>query len=86
MRGIRGGGGSGKLHKCFSTPMLRLIRIMESTCHSLSEVTCSSEESTARTRVARGKSLKACAAKAVGWTLEKSKDVPMQDDHINKMS
>ena len=60
--------------------------LMESTSHGLNEVSCTSEESSARTEFARGKSLRACAAKAVGWTLEKSKNAPMQDDHINKMS
>ena len=59
---------------------------MESTHHSLSEVSCTSEESTARTKVARGKSLKACVAKVVGWTLEKTKDVSLHEVHTNKMS
>ena len=58
---------------------------MESTSHSINEVPCTSEESTARTKVARGKSLKACVANAVGWTLEKAKDVTMPDVHTNEM-
>ena len=60
--------------------------IMESTSYNLSEVSCTSEESTARTKVVRGKSLKACMAKAVGWTMEKTKDAPVQGGHINEMS
>ena len=56
--------------------------IMESTSYNLSEVSCTSEESTARTRVVRGKSLKACTAKAVGWTLEKATDAHVQEKHI----
>ena len=59
---------------------------MESTCHSLSDVSCTSEESTARTKVTRGKSLKVCVAKAVGWTLERARDVPMHEVHTNEMS
>jgi hypothetical protein len=59
---------------------------MESTSHSLNEVTSTSEESSARTKVSRGRSLRACVAKAVGWTLEKAKDLPIQEDHINKTS
>jgi hypothetical protein len=59
---------------------------MESTCHSLSEVSCISEESTARTRVVRGKSLKACVAKAAGWILEKTNDVTLPEVQANKMT
>ena len=44
---------------------------------SISEVSSTSEESTGRTRFTRGKSLKACVAKAAGWTLEKAKDVTL---------
>ena len=46
---------------------------------STSEVSCSSVESTARTRFTRGISLKACVAKAAGWTLEKYKDVTLPE-------
>ena len=60
--------------------------IMESTSYNLSEVSCTSEKSTARTIVVRGKSLKACMAKAVGWTLDKAKDAPVQVRHTNEMS
>ena len=55
---------------------------MESTC----EVSCTSEESTARTRFMRGKSLKACVAKAAGWTLEKAKNVTLPEIKDNKMT
>jgi hypothetical protein len=56
--------------------------LMQSTC----EVSYTSEESTARTRVIRGKSLKACVAKAVEWTLEKAKDVTLPEVKANKMT
>ena len=46
---------------------------------STSEGSCNSVESTARTRFTRGKSLKACVAKAAGWTLEKAKDVTLPE-------
>jgi hypothetical protein len=59
---------------------------MEPTSHSFNEVTSNSEESTARTKVSRGKSLKACVAKAAGWTLEKANESLIQEDHNNKTS
>ena len=59
---------------------------MESTNDGLSEVSCTSEESTARTRFIRGKSLKACVAKAARWTLEKAKDVTLPEIEDNKMT
>ena len=57
---------------------------MEPTSHGFDEVTSTSQESSAKTKVSRGKSLKACVAKVVEWTLEKAKDSPTQEDHINK--
>ena len=48
---------------------------MESKC----EGSCNSVDSTARMRFTRGKSLKACVAKAAGWTLEKAKDVTLPE-------
>ena len=42
---------------------------------STSESSSSSVVSTARTQFRRGISLRACVAKAAGWTLEKYKDV-----------
>ncbi len=48
------------------------------------EVSCTSEESTVRTRFMRGKSLRACVAKAAGWTLEKAKDVTLPEIKDNK--
>ena len=59
----------------------KLSPIMEIT----SKVSYTSEESTAKTRVVRGKSLKACVAKAAGWTLEKAKDVTLPKIRENKM-
>ena len=85
MRDLRRRGHT-KFYKCFSTLVLKLMCLMESICHNLSEVSCTSEESTARTKVTRGKSLKACVAKAEGWTLEKAKDVPMHEGYTNKRS
>ena len=55
---------------------------MESTC----EVSCNSVESTIRTQFTRGKSLKACVAKAAGWTLEKAKDVTLPEITEYKMT
>ena len=55
---------------------------MEPTC----EASCTSEESTARTRFARGKSLKVCVAKAAGWTLEKAKGITLPEVKVNKMT
>ena len=51
-----------------------------------SEVSCSSNESTARTRFMRGKSLKACVAKAAGWTLMKAKDITLPEVKEYKMT
>ena len=59
---------------------------MESIHHNFNEESCTSEESTARTRFTRGKSLKACVAKAAGWTLEKAKDVTLPEIKDNKMT
>ena len=53
---------------------------------STNEGSCNNEVSTARTRFARGKSLKACMAKAAGWTLEKAKDVTMVEIKEYKMT
>ena len=53
---------------------------------STSADSCNSEVSTARTRFTRGKSLKACVAKAAGWTLEKAKDVTLPEIKKYKMT
>ena len=50
-----------------------------SSIESTSESSCSSVVSTARTRFTRGISLRACVAKAAGWTLEKYKDVTLPE-------
>ena len=44
-----------------------------------SESSTSSVVSTAQTPFTRGISLKACVAKAAGWTLEKYKDVTLPE-------
>ena len=36
-------------------------------------------------KYARGKSLRACAAKAAGWTLEKANSSTSQEANINKV-
>ena len=46
---------------------------------STSDSSYNSVESTARTRFTRGISLKACVAKAAGWTLEKANDVTLPE-------
>ena len=46
---------------------------------STSETSQSSVVSTARTPFTRGISLRVCVAKAVGWTLEKYKDVTLRE-------
>jgi hypothetical protein len=53
---------------------------------STSEGSCNSVESTARIRFTRGKLLKACVAKAAGWTLEKTKDVTLSKIKEYKMT
>ena len=53
---------------------------------STSESSYSSVESTASTRLTRGKSLKACVAKAAGWTLDKAKDVTLLEIKECKMT
>ena len=63
-------------HKSYKYLLIfELMCLMESTSKSSS----SSVESTARTRFTRGISLKACVAKAAGWTLEKAKDVTLPE-------
>ena len=62
--------------------ILKLVGFMEST----SEGSRDSVESTAMTRFTRGKSLKACMAKAAGWTLEKAKDVTLPEIKECKMT
>ena len=53
---------------------------------STSEESCNSEVSTARNQFTRGNSLKACVAKAAGWTLEKAKDVTLPKIKEYKMT
>ncbi len=53
---------------------------------TMSEVSCSSNESTTRTRFMRGKSLKACVTKVAGWTLAKAKDVNLPEIKEYKMT
>ena len=59
---------------------------MEPISHGLNEVTSTSEESTAMTKVSKRRFLRACVAKSAGWTLEKANDLPIQEDYINKTS
>ncbi len=50
-----------------------------SSVESISDSATSSVVSTARTPFRRGISLRACVAKAAGWTLEKNKDVTLPE-------
>ena len=59
---------------------------MEPISHVLNEVTSTSEKTSAKTKVSRGRSLRACVAKVAGWTLEKANDLPIQEYYINKTS
>ena len=59
---------------------------MESTSHSLTEAKSTNEKTLAKARVSRGISLRACVAKAAGWTLEKANALPVQEASINKTS
>ena len=59
---------------------------MEPISHVLNEVTNTNEKTSAKTKVSRGTSFRACVAKAAGWTLEKANDIPIQEDYINKTS
>ena len=53
---------------------------------STSEGSCSSVESTAKTRFPREKSLKACVVKVVGGTLKKAKNVTLPEVKEYKMT
>ena len=59
---------------------------MESTNHSLTEVNSTNEKTLAKAKVSKGISLRACVAKAAGWTLEKANATPIQEASINKTS
>ena len=59
---------------------------MEPTSHSLNEVTSTNEKALAKAKVSRGISLRACVAKAEGWTLEKANALPIHEASINKMT
>ena len=59
---------------------------MESTSHSLIEVNSTCEKTLAKAKISRGISLRACVAKAAGWTLEKANALPIQEANINKTS
>ena len=59
---------------------------MEPISHVLNEVSGTSEKTSVKTKVSRDRSLRACVAKATGWTLEKANDLLIQEDYINKTS
>ena len=59
---------------------------MEPTSHGFNEITSTNEKTLAKTKVSRGKSSRACVAKAAGWTLEKANALPIQETSINKAS
>ena len=57
---------------------------MEPTSHNLTEAKGTNEKTLAKARVSRGISLRACVAKAEGWTLEKANALPSQEASISK--
>ena len=59
---------------------------MESTSHSLTEAKITNEKALAKAKVSRKISLRACVAKAEGWTLEKANALPIHEASINKMT
>ena len=59
---------------------------MESTSHNLTGAKSVNETTLTNAKVSRGISLRACVAKAAGWTLEKANALPMQEASINKTS
>ena len=48
------------------------------------EDSCDGKTREVKTKGARGTSLRACVAKAVGWTLEKANVTTSQEANINK--
>ena len=62
-----------------TTSDISIFLILKAYMDSTSESSCNSVESTARTRFTRGISLKACVAKAAGWTLEKAKNLTLPE-------
>ena len=59
---------------------------MKSATHSPTEVKSTDDKTLAKAKVSRGISLRACVAKAAGWTLEKANALPIQEANINKTS
>ena len=59
---------------------------MESISHNLTETNGTNEKTLAKVKIVRGISLRACVAKAAGWTLEKANASPPQEANINKTS
>ena len=59
---------------------------MESATHSPPKVKITDDKPSAKAKVSRGISLRACVAKAAGWTLEKANVSPPQKANINKTS
>ena len=59
---------------------------MESTSHNPTETKGTNEKTLAKAKIVRGISLRACVAKAAGWTLGKANALPPQEANINKTS
>ena len=61
---------------------------MESATHSTTEAKNTDDRTLAmaKAKVSRGMSLRACVAKAAGWTFEKANALPIQEANINKTS
>ena len=63
-----------------------LTWIMESTTHSPTKVKSTDDKTLAKAKVARGIPLRACVARAAGWTFEKADASSPQEGNINKTS
>ena len=59
---------------------------MDSMSKSLAEVKDTEGKTVVKAKVSRRISLRACVAKAEGWTLEKANALPMKEASINKTS
>ena len=57
---------------------------MDATSKNLSKANDTEEKNSAQAKTSRGLSLRACVAKAVGWTLKKATALPIQEACIHK--
>ena len=59
---------------------------MDSISNNFAEAKGTEGNSVVKVKTSRGISLRACVAKAAGWTLEKANATPIQEASINKTS